>query len=768
VNVTLGAMFPATAFQPARIIQAVGAWESSTAIADFNGDGRDDAVLGTGSYADDANDYKLFVYTQGADGTLGVPQRLPTQATSAGDGDPLRAVDLDGDGDPDLARGTPSGLDVAWNDHGTLADPVLYGDIGSVNHIQTADLDGDGHPEAVVQVDDQLKSVRWTGETLAATPLGISVPGSSITGTGYDVADVTGDNRPDVVTLESDHAAVHAQQPDGTWGAPTAVALPGYAECGSSCGVTLGDVTGDGRADLIAADSIGYGAGDLIVRSQEPGGGFGATQTLAAKGSIAALRTVDVTGDHRNDVVMMQNGGTVALFRQSGSGTLGDVEALGGEYATWQYSSDSLAVGDIDGDGRNEPVGASDNGGLFVIDHQDTTAAVEGVGPWLANASPAQNATGVSRSVHPVVTFGRDVTASSVGPVDGQGAETVGLFDGRDGALVDITTSISGRTLTVTPTKPLIAGAPYRLVMAGITSPQAPGDNADDAIAFTVAPGPKPSFSVATTYIPVVFDLDGNGFDDILWYGPGTAPDSAWLFTPDGHVSVAASVGGTYTPLVGDFDGNGYQDIFWYGPGSGADVMWANSRDGIVASSLPVRGVYKPLVGDFDRNGFDDIFWYGPGTAADSLWKFNATGHTSVTQSVSGASYRPAAGDFTRDGFDDILWYAPGSAAESLWRGGATPFAHVSSLSITGTYSARTIDFNADGFDEVFLSTTNRSVFVRSGTGGFTGTQAGPAVPATVRPAIGDFTGDIREDLFAYVPGATADPFYVGNATGVG
>jgi subtilisin family serine protease len=768
VIVTLGAMFPATGFQPAETLAAFGAWESSTAVADFDGDGRDDVVLGTGSYFDEPNDFKLFLLTQGPDGTLGAPRKLPTHATYPGDSDPLRAADLDGDGDIDLARGTASGLDVAWNDHGVLADPVLYAGVGAVAGIQTADLDGAGGEELVVQVADQLAVVRWTGTTMAVAPAGITAATSSITGISYAVGDVTADGRPDIVTLDGDHATVHAQQPGGTWAAPSPVALPGFAGCSFNCDAALGDVTGDGRADLAAAGTDFDTGTHIVVRPQLPGGGFAAPQTLTSFDSVAAMRTADVTGDQRDDLVVMRNGGGfVTLYRQTASGALGPPEEIGGMYATWEYSPDSLAVGDIDGDGLNEPVGASYNGGLFVIRHQATTAAAEGAGPWVQTTSPAAHATGVARSVHPVITFGRDVTAASVGPVDGTGAETVALEDGRDGAFVDITTSVSGRTLTITPATPLTAGAPYQVVLRGITSPQAPGDVSDVTIPFTVAPGPKPSFSISGTYIPVVLDIDGNGFDDILWYAPGSAADSLWLFTPDGRVTVPASVGGTYTPIVGDFDGNGYQDIFWYGPGSGADVMWANGRDGIVSRSLPVGGVYKPVAGDDDRNGFDDIFWYAPGTPADSLWRFNATGHTSVAQTVNGSTYRPAAGDYTRDGFDDIVWYAPGTAVERLWKGGAAPFAKGPSMAINATYSPRTMDFNADGFDELFLSATNRSIFLKSGPSGFFASQPGPAVPSTVRPATGDFTGDIREDLLAYVPGAAADPFYLGTPTGV-
>ena len=164
---------------------------------------------------------------------------------------------------------------------------------------------------------------------------------------------------------------------------------------------------------------------------------------------------------------------------------------------------------------------------------------------------------------------------------------------------------------------------------------------------------------------------------------------------------------GTYTPLAGDFDGNGYDDVFWYGPGSGTDVMWWNCA-GIRSEVVPVLGVYVPLVGDFDRNGFDDIFWYGPGTGPDSAWYFGPTGRRGVAQSVTGASYRPAAGDFNRDGYDDIVWYTPGSGPEPVAGQGQRVrqgLDHVDHRDLPRP----PLDHNADGFEEVFLYTTNRA-----------------------------------------------------------
>ena len=59
------------------------------------------------------------------------------------------------------------------------------------------------------------------------------------------------------------------------------------------------------------------------------------------------------------------------------------------------------------------------------------------------------------------------------------------------------------------------------------------------------------------------------------------------------------------------------------------------------------------------------------------------------------------------------------------------------------------------------------SALWRGGANGFTGV-AGPAMPLGMRPVTGELTGDGRDDLLAYVPGATADRLRPGTANGIG
>jgi hypothetical protein len=377
-----------------------------------------------------------------------------------------------------------------------------------------------------------------------------------------------------------------------------------------------------------------------------------------------------------------------------------------------------------------------------------------------SSTSPAAHSTGAATSVRPSVTLAATPDAATVNTTN------VYLADGRTGAKVPGTVATSGTTLTITPNAPLVGGAPYRIVVAGVTLANR-RNTANGEFPFVTAAGPAPSFAVNEEYTPLSLDFDANGFDDVFWYRPGTASDALWRMGPNGRTSVPVAVNGTYAPFTGDFDGNGYDDVFWYAPGPGADSIWYAGPGGFTSRSLPVGGTYRPVVGDVNRNGYDDIFWHGPGTAPDTLWSFGPLGKTDVSLPVSGTSFEPFATDVNRDGFDDIIWHAPGLTTVSLWRGSGTPFVRVTTSSIGGDWDPRPLDSNGDGFGDVYWFLPDDGELWRSGPGGFT-PQDAPALPGTARPVTGDFTGDQRDDLLGFVPGPTADQLYPGTAAGLG
>jgi hypothetical protein len=224
-----------------------------------------------------------------------------------------------------------------------------------------------------------------------------------------------------------------------------------------------------------------------------------------------------------------------------------------------------------------------------------------------------------------------------------------------------------------------------------------------------IASGPTYTLPVTYTYTPFTGDFDGDGKDELFFFGAGDAGDFIWDFNGIAERrEVAKTQGGLYHPVVGDFDDNGTDDVFWYAPGAVADQLWTFPPGGGLAHvSVPVRnftGDYVPLAGDFNGTGGTDIILYGRGDDADHLVDF-ATGFAAPTISafgpITGPGHRPVALDAFADGWTDILFYNVASTVDPLWnlRAGGK---EVHDERITGTYAPVAGDFLGDGYEDVF------------------------------------------------------------------
>lgn len=212
--------------------------------------------------------------------------------------------------------------------------------------------------------------------------------------------------------------------------------------------------------------------------------------------------------------------------------------------------------------------------------------------------------------------------------------------------------------------------------------------------------------TVTGAYNALVGDYDGNGIDDVLWYGYGLAPDSLWLFRPDGsHTSRSTSVNGHYDPIVVEATGDAHDDILWYAPGSDADSLWIfGPNAGHTSRGLRIDGSYRPLVGHFRETpagtSQEQILWSdrdGP----DSMWTFTAGGHTSrLLPNVDRA--QPVVGDFFGNGRDAVYWYRPGSSFEDLttFAADGTPTLRPAP-GVNGEYEPVVGDLDGDGRDDI-------------------------------------------------------------------
>jgi|GEM_PF-5871419 len=330
------------------------------ATGDFNGDGRPDVAMATAGHTDPANDHKLFVFLQGPTGSLAKVVRYDTDGVSADVF--LAAGDIDGDGDTDLVLRKWYGIDLFMQRDGGFADRKFI-ELAAGSDVDVADLDGDGAAEIVMTGSSGI--VVYDGSD--GTTLGPVATVSTAYHSSVAVGDVTGDGRPDLVTyapFRPQSVEVFGQGPDGSFADPAVYPIPDW----SAGPMTVGDLTGDGRADV--AFSQGYVLGsldhdDVAVMAQTAGGTLGPPVTYESF-QAEAVRVADVDRDGDGDLVITHGGGPVGVRLQQANGRLGPEDAY--SLPTNSGHDDrGLVVADLSSDGRPDVAIGAYEPGLVVL-----------------------------------------------------------------------------------------------------------------------------------------------------------------------------------------------------------------------------------------------------------------------------------------------------------------------------------------------------------------------------------------------------------------
>jgi hypothetical protein len=318
-------------------------------IGDVTGDGRDDLVLsGRGDVGLDTYG-RIDVFAQTAAGTLDGPHTYSgiDDATTVQDSG-LALGDVTGDGRLDVIVATGTGIGVfAQKSDGTLGTVVRHAQ-GPWGVIAVDDFDDDGLRDVLVTSKSATSTAltffpQVSGGTLGP-PVGIPVgcPGMTTIGVG----DINGDRRADVVV--GDHTSIcwALQNPGGGFATPVTHAVTATGTYPFVESIAIGDVDGDGHADIVAGIDDGS---RLYTLYQHASGVFDAPSIIPLGGYPSAIVSRDVTADGIADVLVYENQ-SVVVHR----GTNGPLPALVASPAVSISPSpyaDVLAVGDLNGDG---------------------------------------------------------------------------------------------------------------------------------------------------------------------------------------------------------------------------------------------------------------------------------------------------------------------------------------------------------------------------------------------------------------------------------
>jgi hypothetical protein len=315
--------------------------------------------------------------------------------------------------------------------------------------------------------------------TLAVASYGFDAGGWRIDRHPRLLADVNGDGRADIVGFGNAGAYVSLGQVNGTFSAPVlAVANYGYDAGGWRVDRhprLLGDVNGDGRADI-----VGFGnAGAYVSLGQANGQFTGPVLAVANYGAEAGGWQVglhprllgDVNGDGRADIVGFGNAGAYVSLGQT-NGTFSNPVLAVGNYGAvaggWRVDRHPRFLSDVNGDGRADIVGFGNAGAYVSLGQANGTFSA----PVLAVASYGYDAGGWRVEFHPRVTAN----------VNGDGrADIVGF--GNAGAYVSLSGQATPHNLNVSrfTTTPLTNADADRILGDATTVLRTADDAADVA-----------------------------------------------------------------------------------------------------------------------------------------------------------------------------------------------------------------------------------------------------------------------------------------------
>ena len=267
--------------------------------------------------------------------------------------------DLDGDGKPDLAVANTFSNTVSVLRNTSMSGSLSFAakvDFGTGSHpvsVAIGDLDGDGKPDlAVVNYSSNavsvLRNTSTSGNVSFAAKVDFSMGGGP---TSVAIGDLDGDGKPDLAVANDDNDTVSVLRNTSTSRSVAFATKVDFVTGSLPISVAIGDLDGDGKPDLAVANYSSNTVSVLRNTSTSGSVAFAAKSDFSTGTNPYIVAIGDLDGDGKPDLAVVNDGNdTVSVLRNTS--TIGNPSfAARVAFATGHYPYD-VAIGDLDGDSQ--------------------------------------------------------------------------------------------------------------------------------------------------------------------------------------------------------------------------------------------------------------------------------------------------------------------------------------------------------------------------------------------------------------------------------
>jgi hypothetical protein len=328
-------------------------FDATMALADFNADGWLDLATVENDYHPEVSS-ELKVLLGNGDGTFvsQAEQGLPGSVFPV-----ISVGDINADGRLDLMTRS-----VLWtgNGDGTFTPDGRSTVLGE-SFLALGDWNGDGKLDLATTHYDNPSSARvkvWTNNGDGTFGANLNYP----VGSGardISLTDLNGDGKLDIVSANyySNSVSVLLGKDDGSFATQSAYAVVDYPEC-----IKVMDLNGDGKADLVTANDVYTGHRGMSVLLGNGDGTFNDTPITTISDSYSCNFALgDLDDDGKLDLVMQNHNAQTSVMLGNGDGTFSV------SLTDTVPSGDSLTLNEVNGDGKLD---------LVFLDGSSSTVAI--------------------------------------------------------------------------------------------------------------------------------------------------------------------------------------------------------------------------------------------------------------------------------------------------------------------------------------------------------------------------------------------------------